>query len=638
MADARGPGPRALSCPHGPATVRGAAPGPAATRAGRGQDVFQDFVSTARPEQGPPRLAALRATLAAQGLAGVLVPRADAHQGEYVAAHDERLQWLTGFTGSAGFCIVLPQIAGVFIDGRYRTQVKSQVDLGHFTPVPWPETKPGPWIAEHLPEGTIGYDPWLHSEDEIARLAAALPAPVTLQPLAANPVDAIWPDQPAPPVGRAFPHPDALAGESGAEKRARLAASLREDGQRAAVLTLPDSICWLLNIRGADVPRNPVLHAFAILHDDARVDLFADPAKFDAATRAHLGEGVTLHPPAAFLLALDGLAGPVRLDRTSAPALLRHRLDAAGIAIAWADDPCRLPKARKTAAEIAATREAHLRDGAAMVEFLCWLDATAPAGTLTEIDVVRALEGFRRATNALHDISFDTICGAGPHGAIIHYRVTEETNRALGTDTLLLVDSGGQYVDGTTDITRTVALGDPGDEARACYTRVLQGMVALSRIRFPKGLAGRDLDPLARAALWLAGQDYDHGTGHGVGAFLSVHEGPQRISRISEVPLEPGMILSNEPGYYREGAFGIRLENLIVVQEAPRLPGGDDRNQLSFETLTFVPLDRRLIVAASLAPGERAWIDGYHADTFARLAPRVSAKARAWLAAATAPL
>jgi Xaa-Pro aminopeptidase len=600
--------------------------------------VFQDFVSTARPDQGPPRLAALRRALAEQGLAGFLVPRADAHQGEYVAPHDDRLQWLTGFTGSAGFCIVLPAVAGVFIDGRYRTQVKSQVDLGHFTPVPWPETKPGPWIADHLASGTIGFDPWLHTEDEIAKLAEALPPAVTLRPLAANPIDAIWPDQPDPPSGRAFPHPTALAGESGPEKRARLAETLRAEGQRAAVLTLPDSICWLLNIRGADVPRNPVLHAFAILHDDGRADLFTDPAKIDAATLAHLGDGVALHPPAAFLPALDRLAGPVRLDRASAPVLLRHRLEAAGIPIAWADDPCRLPKARKTEAEIAATREAHLRDGAAMVEFLCWLDETAPAGRLTEIDVVRALEGFRRATNVLHDISFDTICGAGPHGAVIHYRVTEETNRALGTDTLLLVDSGGQYVDGTTDITRTIALGDPGDEARACYTRVLQGMVALSRIRFPKGLAGRDLDPLARAALWLAGQDYDHGTGHGVGAFLSVHEGPQRISRIAEVPLEPGMILSNEPGYYREGAFGIRLENLIVVQEAPALPGGDDRRQLSFETLTFVPLDRRLIVMAALSPGDRDWLDAYHAQTFSLLSQRVSAKARAWLAAATAPL
>ena len=600
--------------------------------------MFQTFETTANPAAGATRLAALRAELARLGIDGALVPRADAHQGEYVAPRDERLQWLTGFTGSAGFCIVLPDVAGVFIDGRYRTQVKSQVDLARFTPVNWPETKPGDWMAEHLAKGIIGFDPWLHSEDEIARLSETAGPGISLKPLVQNPVDTIWPDQPGPPQGRAFAHPVALAGETSAAKRARLAAALRADGQRSAVITLPDSLCWLLNIRGADVPRNPVLHGFAILQDDARVSLFADPAKFDAATLAHLGPEVTLAPPGAFLPALDALTGPVRLDRSSAPVALRQRLEAAGIPIAWGDDPCRLPKACKTDAEIAATREAHLRDGAAMVEFLCWLDIEAPKGKLTEIDVVRALEGFRRATNGLHDISFDTICGSGPHGAIIHYRVTEDTNRRLGADELLLVDSGGQYVDGTTDITRTIALGDPGDQARAAFTRVLQGMIAISRARFPKGLAGRDLDPLARSALWLAGQDYDHGTGHGVGAFLSVHEGPQRLSRISDVPLQPGMILSNEPGYYREGVFGIRIENLIVVQTAPDLPGGDDRRQYCFETLTFAPIDRRLIVTAALSPGERDWLNAYHAETLARLSPRLTAGARAWLEQAAAPL
>jgi Xaa-Pro aminopeptidase len=598
--------------------------------------MFQSFDATSSPAQGPARLADLRALLAADGLAGFLVPRADAHQGEYVAERDGRLQWLTGFTGSAGFAIVLPEIAGVFIDGRYRVQVKHQVDLGHFTPVPWPEVKAGEWLREHLTEGVVGFDPWLHTADEIERLETALNGSgVSLRPVE-NYVDRIWPDQPAPPQGRAFAHPEALAGRSSAEKRAELAEGLRAEGQRAAVITLPDSLCWLLNLRGADVPRNPVLHGFAVLHDDGRVTLFADPAKFDDELWAELGEHVTLRPPEAFVPALRTLQGPVRVDRMTAPLAVTLELQDAGIAVAADDDPCRLPKACKTPAEIAGTREAHLRDGAAVVEFLAWLDGRAPEGGLTEINVVKALEGYRRATNALHDISFDTICGAGPNGAIMHYRVTEGSNRAVGQDELLLVDSGAQYLDGTTDITRTVAVGDPGAEARECYTAVLQGLIAISRVRWPKGLAGRDLDGLARYNLWLMGLDYDHGTGHGVGAFLSVHEGPQRLSRISEVPLEPGMILSNEPGYYREGAFGIRLENLIVVEEAPAL--GDKRAQLCFETVTFVPFDRRLILTERLAPGERAWVDAYHAEVREKIGPRVSGAVRDWLEAATAPL
>ncbi len=597
--------------------------------------MFQTFDSPASPEQGPPRLAALRAALATEGLAGFIVPRADAHQGEYVAARDERLQWLTGFTGSAGFCIVLPEMAGVFVDGRYRTQVKAQVDLAQFIPVPWPEVKPGDWLRTHLAAGEIGFDPWLHTAEEIARLRTALQGGSVNLRATKNMVDGIWPDQPAPPQGRAFAHPDDLAGETSTAKRDRLAAGLRDKGERAAVITLPDSLCWLLNLRGSDVPRNPVLHGFAILHDDGRVTLFAEAAKFDDATRAALGPHVTLRPPAAFVPALHTLSGPVRVDRATAPLAVSRELEEAGVAVSWGDDPCRLPKARKNTAEIAGMREAHLRDGAAMVEFLAWLDRQ-PMGTLSEIAVVSALEGFRRATNALHDISFDTICGSGPNGAIMHYRVTRETDRQLQPDELLLVDSGAQYLDGTTDITRTIAIGDPGDEARACHTRVLQGLIAISRVRWPKGLAGRDLDPLARFALWVEGQDFDHGTGHGVGAFLSVHEGPQRLSRISEVPLEPGMILSNEPGYYREGAFGIRLENLIVVGEAA--PLGDNRAQLSFETLTFVPFDRRLIRAEVLSPAERNWLNAYHAEVLARIGPRLGDAARGWLESACATL
>jgi Xaa-Pro aminopeptidase len=598
--------------------------------------MLQSFTDHASPAQGPARLAALRTALAAEGLAGFIIPRADAYQGEYVAPRDARLEWLTGFTGSAGFCIVLPDVAGVFIDGRYRTQVKSQVDLAHFTPVPWPDIKPGPWIGDHLLQGQIGFDPWLHTAEEITTLEKSLEDRHVNLSATTNFVDKIWPDQPAPPIGMAFIHPNALAGRTSAEKRADLGEALQKAGQTAAVITLPDSLCWLLNIRGSDVPRNPVLHGFAIAHSDGHVTLFADPDKFDDATHDHLGPQIKICPPSAFIPALRTLHGPVRVDRATAPLAVSQELAEAGIEVVWGEDLCRLPKACKTDAELAATRTAHLRDGAAVVEFLAWLDHTAPLGGLTEIDVVTALEGYRRATNQLHDISFETICGAGPHGAIMHYRVTDASNRAVVPGELLLVDSGGQYVDGTTDITRTMGVGPVPEGATTAYTLVLQGMIAISRARWPRGLAGRDLDALARAPLWMAGMDFDHGTGHGVGAFLSVHEGPQRISRLSEVPLLPGMILSNEPGYYREEAFGIRLENLIVVTEALEL--ADVRAQLCFETITFVPFDRRLIDLSMLAPAERAWLNAYHAEVLDKLGARLSVTARGWLTAACAPL
>jgi Xaa-Pro aminopeptidase len=602
--------------------------------------MFQTFTSTASPDQGPPRLAALRIRLTEAGHTGFIIPRADIHQGEYVAPHDERLQWLTGFTGSAGFCIVLPHVAGVFIDGRYRTQVKAQVDLAHFTPVAWPEVKTGAWLREQLPNGgQVAFDPWLHTRKEIDEITAALEgAGVTLVPTV-NFVDAIWPDQPQPPMGPVIVQPDVLAGETSAEKRARLARSLAESRQRDAVLTLPDSLSWLLNIRGSDVARNPVVHGLAILHEDTALDFFIAPAKLSDEVRAHLGPQVRLHPPEAFEPALRALTGPVRVDKATAPVAVSDILTDAGTAIAWGQDPCLLPKARKNAAEIAGTTEAHLRDGAAMVEYLSWLDARAPEGGLTEIELVQRLEGFRRATNALKEISFETIAGSGPNGAIMHYRVTEDTNREIAQGEIVVIDSGGQYIDGTTDITRTVAIGVPTDEARTCFTRVLQGMIAISRLRWPAGVAGAHLDSIARYNLWLAGQDYDHGTGHGVGVYLSVHEGPQRLSRVSDVPLEPGMILSNEPGYYREGAFGIRIENLIVVEDAPPVTGGDDhRKMLRFRTLTFVPIDRRLIDASMLTAPEKDWLNAYHAEVRTLIGQRVSDTAREWLERATAPV
>ncbi len=596
--------------------------------------MFQSFEVTARPEQGPPRLKALRAVLEAEALDGFLVPRADAHQGEYVAAHDERLAWLTGFTGSAGFCCVLRDVAGVFIDGRYRTQVKAQV-AADFTPVPWPETSLADWLREQLPKGgTVGFDPWLHTPGQIAQTEDALTGSGIGLKRCDNLVDRIWTDQPAPPMAAAKVHPLEFAGESHAAKRARLAQTLADAGQAAAVITLPDSHNWLLNIRGADIPRNPVAHGFAILHDDGRVNLFMAPDKLDG-LQDHLGDEVSCHAPDSFLAALQTLPGPVRLDRQSVPVIVADTL---GDRAQWGDDPCALPKACKNEAEIAGSAEAHLRDGAALCELLAWLDAQ-PAGSLKETQVVSRLEAARRRDNALQDISFETIAGTGPNGAIMHYRVTEETDSTLEDGHLIVIDSGGQYLDGTTDITRTVAIGTPPDEARAAFTRVLMGMIAMSRLRWPAGLAGSHIEAVGRMPLWLAGQDFDHGLGHGVGAYLSVHEGPQRLSRISDVPLRPGMILSNEPGYYREGAFGIRIENLLVVRPAPQLAGGDaHRRMLNWETLSFAPIDKRLIEPGLLDPASRQWLDAYHAEVAQKIGPRLSPDVKLWLDAATAPL
>ncbi|MER5172204.1 aminopeptidase P family protein [Thioclava kandeliae] len=601
--------------------------------------MFQDFTVKTNPETGAPRLAALRDVLASRGLAGFIVPRADIHQGEYVADRDARLGWLTGFTGSAGFCVVLPEIAGVFIDGRYRVQVRSEVDLAVYTPVNWPQTQAGAWIAEHLAEGQIGFDPWLHTHSEIEAIRKALAKTrVTLVPVD-NPIDEIWTDRPAPPQAPARQHPPEFAGESSADKRARLGAALEDAGDTAAVLTQPDSICWLLNIRGDDIARNPLVQCLAILQADGRVDLFAEPAKFSPELLAGLGPDITLCPPDQFGAALCAQSGSVLVDPATAPYAVGPILSEAGATPHYASDPCVLPKARKNAAEIAGMKAAHHRDACAMAEFLAWLDAEAPKGNLTEIDVVTALENCRRATNALTEISFDTICGAGPDGAIVHYRVTEKTDRAVNAGELLLVDSGGQYVDGTTDITRTIAVGPVPEEARAPYTRVLKGMIALSMAQWPEGVAGSHLDALARMPLWQAGQDYDHGTGHGVGAALCVHEGPVRISRASTLPIETGMILSNEPGYYRDGAFGIRIENLVLATQAAKSPEADEsRRMLAFETLTWVPIDTRPVLVDLLDPPERDWLNAYHADCLERIGPHVSPATRDWMEKACAPI
>ena len=598
--------------------------------------MFQSFERHTRPENGAPRIAALRAEMTRRGLDGVLVPRTDAWQGEYVAPCDERLAWLTGFSGSAGIAAILADRAALFVDGRYRLQAGEEVDAALIDVHKYEDGALPAWLAAALTGGgRVAFDPWLHGFGEIDRLLGKLrPAGITLTETA-NLVDAVWTDRPARPAAPVFVHPTERAGREHDAKRADLAAELAGAGQRAAVLTAPESIAWLLNIRGGDIAHTPVAQGFAILHDDARVDLFMAPSKLDEAARAHLGAEVTIRPEAEFEAALAALTGPVRVDRQRAPFRVTRCLGDAGVERAFGADPCLAPRATKTDAEIAGAKEAHLIDAAAMAEFLSGLEATAPGG-LTEIDVVTRLEACRRETGQLREIAFDTIAGSGPHGAIVHYRVTRESNRALRDGDLLLIDSGGQYEAGTTDITRTVPVGKVDPALAEIFTRVLRGLIAMSSARWPAGLAGRDLDALARAPLWAAGEDYDHGTGHGVGSYLSVHEGPQRLSRKAEAVLEPGMILSIEPGCYRPGEFGIRIENLAVIEASD--PGADARAMRRFRTLTRVPIDRRLILIDRLTGAERAWIDGYHDAVRAALTPRLGPEAAAWLERATRPL
>ncbi|MFY0623639.1 MAG: aminopeptidase P family protein [Pelagimonas sp.] len=584
--------------------------------------MFQSFVESSSPVQGPKRLSDLREVMSEAGLTGFIVPRADAHQGEYVAPRDDRLAWLTGFTGSAGWCVALSDRAAVFTDSRYTVQVKDQT-ADVFEKVDWPAVSLGDWISGAAPEGLIGFDPWLLSVDQLRAMEKKIGARLQR---CANLVDQIWIDQPAPPLGKVAAHPLEFAGEPHAEKMARLAAGLKAD---AAVITLPDSIAWLLNIRGMDIQRNPVPHSFAILHRDGHVDMFIAPEKLTD-LGDHLGPNVRTAPPSTLLPVIEALTGSVQIDPASCPVAI---VDAIKGTCVEAADPCVLPKARKNAAELSGSRAAHIRDAAAMVRFLAWLDDQAQ-GSLTEIDVATRLEAERRKDNALRDISFDTISAAGPNAALPHYRVSEDSNRTIEPNSILLVDSGGQYLDGTTDITRTIAIGELGEEECRANTLVLKGMIALSKLRFPKGLAGRDIDPLARMALWEHGLDFGHGTGHGVGAYLCVHEGPARIARTGHVPLEPGMILSNEPGFYKEGHYGIRIENLIVVQEAPALPGQSVAEMYQFETITWVPIDTRLINTDLLTAAERDWLNAYHAETYARVAPHVEGAARDWLSRA----
>jgi Xaa-Pro aminopeptidase len=594
------------------------------------------------------RLAALRGELKRRALDGFAVPHADEYQGEYLAPRAERLAWLTGFTGSAGMAVVLMEQAAVFVDGRYTLQVRNEVNTELFTPRHLTDEPPAAWVEAHLPAGAkLGYDPWLHTDSQLATLrAAAEKAGGTLVACADNPLDAVWSDQPAPPIAPVVAHPLDFAGKASADKRAELAEALAAPGAEAAVITLPDSIAWLLNVRGGDVPRTPLPLSFAVLHDDATLEWFVERRKLAPGLQGHLGNGVTIRDPADLGAALDrlGAAGKrVLADPASAAAWVFQRLEAAGAGIVRGGDPCQAPKARKNPVEIAGTRAAHRRDGATLSRFLAWLAAEAPARAgggegLGEIEMAEHLLGLRRGNDHFRDLSFDTISGAGANGAIVHYRASPQSERRLAPGDLYLVDSGAQYLDGTTDVTRTVAVGTPGAEARDRFTRVLKGHIAIATARFPRGTSGSQLDTLARAPLWRAGLDYDHGTGHGVGSYLGVHEGPQRISKVpNRVALEPGMIVSNEPGYYKTGAYGIRIENLVLVVE-DEARADDERPMLAFETLTLAPIDLNLVEPSLLAGEEVAWLDAYHARVRAALTPLVDGDTAEWLERATRAL
>jgi len=591
------------------------------------------------------RLAALREQLKAEKLDGFVVPLTDEHMSEYVGSYAQRLAWLTGFQGSAGSAVVLPEQAAIFVDGRYTLQVRQQVSPTEWSYQSVPETSTTQWLEEHAPEGArIGYDPWLHTRDWVKKAKEALATRgAELVPVERNPIDEIWTDRPEASKAHLIVQPDQYAGKSAAEKRTEIGDWLAKHHADAAVLSALDSIAWAFNIRGADVTHTPVALAYALVHQDGTADLFVASEKIGPEVRQHLGNGVRLHERAEFESALSELNGKtVVVDPERAVAAIFEALDKAGAKVLPLRDPTVLPKALKNPAEISGQKAAQERDGAAIVRFLHWIDQEAPKGDVDELKASDHLEALRRESPELRDLSFDSISGAGPNGAIVHYKSSEKTNRKLEKGQLYLIDSGGQYVDGTTDITRTVPIGEPTEQMRDRFTRVLKGHIAIATAVFPKGTRGSQLDSFARRPLWEAGLDYAHGTGHGVGSFLAVHEGPQRISPVGssqsggDEPLQAGMIISNEPGYYKTGEYGIRIENLVLV--VPREIEGAEKEMLGFETLTFAPIDRRLIDAQMLEPEELVWLNCYHAHVLAKIGPQLTGEDLAWLQAACAPI
>jgi Xaa-Pro aminopeptidase len=603
---------------------------------------FQSFEDRAERAASGPRLAALRTELARRGLTGFIVPRSDRHQNEYVPASEQRLAWLTGFSGSAGIAIVLMERALLFVDGRYTLQAREQVDTSLFTIEHLVETPPDRWIEENLTAGDrIGYDPWLHTVEGAERLGKACAAAgATLVAVEPDLIDAIWADRPAPPLGAVTLHDVRFGGEAAEDKLARIRAEVAKLRADALVVSDPHAVAWAFNIRGADVAHTPLPLAFAVVPQAARPSLYVDGRKLSNKVRNRLEALADVREPSDFVGALGAIGRQkqtVRLDQATAADALARLITSHGGKVTRGACPIALMKAVKNEIEIAGARAAHIRDGAVVTRFLAWLDREAPRGKLTEIDAVAALESFRRDTGLLKDISFPTIAGAGPDGAIVHYRVTTRSNRVVAPGELFLIDSGAQYEDGTTDITRTIAVGEPTAEMRDRFTRVLKGHIAIARAIFPEGTTGAQLDSFARQFLWAQGLDFDHGTGHGVGSYLSVHEGPARISKLGTAALKPGMILSNEPGYYKAGAYGIRIENLVLVVAAAPVPGGE-KPLNAFETLTLAPIDRRLIVPELLTRSETAWLDRYHARVVEALSPLLDADSRAWLTAAARPL
>ncbi|MBB6308379.1 aminopeptidase P family protein [Xanthobacter tagetidis] len=616
-----------MSEPHRPAA-------PAAHP--RFKALFQSFDDLADGTRGAARLAALRAELARLGLDGYVIPRADPHQNEYVPECEERLAFLTGFTGSAGLLVVLAEAAALFVDGRYTLQAPAQVDTGAFEVVPLAQTSPEKWIETHLPKGaSLGFDAWRTTLDGRDKLAAAVAAAGgILVAVETDPLAPVWTDRPPPPHGAVRMLDLAIAGEETGAKLRRVRETLGAAKVDGLLVSDPHAAAWLFNIRGADVAHTPLPLAWSIVPAEGVPLLFLERTKLPGAVRDALEAVAHLHPVSHLD---DGLAAfsrgrRMRIDQATCPVRLAGLIEKAGGTVDKGADPIALLKASKNPAEIAGMRAAHLRDGVALARFLAWFRDRAAAGGLTEIDAVEALETFRRECGELTDVSFPTIAGAGPNGAIVHYRVTRSTNREIRPGELFLLDSGAQYPDGTTDITRTLAVGAPTPQMRAHYTLVLKGHLAIARAVFPKGVAGAQLDPFARQYLWAAGLDFDHGTGHGVGAGLSVHEGPARISKLGHVPLAEGMILSNEPGYYREGDYGIRIENLVLVE--PREVEGAEKPCLGFSTLTLVPYERALINLALIDPAERAQIDAYHLQVREALTPFLEGAARDYVVSA----